>query len=1250
MLADCVFIGPLLSEAFVTHELLALLDGIAGKAAPADWGAVRGGLAGLAGTGGPARIARHVLAPLLGGEISPAVRVKTQEGLEDGGLIGRPRAWPVACGVDLETPSKRGDIARSSPVRRAIRVLRARGEQIGMVTNGEELRLILSDPAGGDSQIAVRLTGRDGWRGRTEPPVSFRLIIGLIAAERQSMTVEVFEAARLHQTAVTRTLRGRGRLAIEAFLAAVLERNKGETLSPAVLWREALTIVYRLLFILKLESASHTGQAFSFAATKPWRRSLSPNRALGPLARRHLDAGHETGQMLEDGLRTVFQVCREGLTHADLSIAPLAGGLFDPAATATIDRLMWGDRAVALLLDKLLWTEPRGRPRERVHFGALDVEVLGQIYESLLDLTPDVAREPMTRVRRGRVEAVVPAFEAGSGEPIAAGSFYTRTGLGRRSGGAYYTPHGFVSHLVRHTLTPLVTPCIEAADPTAITRIKVLDPAMGSGHFLVESCRFLGAALYEASCRRAARGRDVPDTLAPWLPGRARDRTDSGPSRGRALAICRRMVTTHCLYGVDRDPLAVELAKLSLWLESFAEGLPLTFLDHRLIAGDSIAGPFVADMSRLPVGGAPLDPLLARGVEAKLALLVKRAMREVDCLDASIGTTLADLLDKQTAKGRLDRAMAPLIGLARAWSGAAAMRTVWADDAWLGLAQTLADGRQVAPDERQAALSRTGAAALPLDLIFPDVFRPGEANGGFHAVLGNPPWDVVHYQTKEYLAGFDPAVMEAPTKQERLAIERHLLADPAISAGFEAYKAEFVERKRLCDRLFPHAGGGGSVDLFQVFTERMADCLAPDGAAGLVVPSSFHANAGTAHLRRRFLDEMTLESCFSFENRRKLFDIHGRQKFALVVARRGGPTRSFRCGFYLDSIGQVNDPERLMTYDRDFLAATGGGSDGFLELSGQADLRVARHLFLKHPATEAFLEESRIQFGREAHMTDDAYRFIPIARHQTGTALPLHEGKTFHQFTDRWKASPRYAIPLAAMEDKPTWLRAAGYYRLAFREIARSNDERTMIAAIIPPGYVFGHKGTCEKQPWARPDSAALILAAIFNAFSFDWCVRRKAAASVSLFLLRGCPVPNLTIEARRFLAHGALRLSCQHAGFEPLWHSQTGSSEPFPSAPAGPDLRAAVDATVAWAFGLSRVDYQHILTGFNHKADPSMPDRCLTAFDELLSGGARKFFKQNDPIARFPLVQDRSQPTMAVASASAILIPSMAADMMPPA
>ncbi len=354
-----------------------------------------------------------------------------------------------------------------------------------------------------------------------------------------------------------------------------------------------------------------------------------------------LDDGEDTGQFLEQGLRTLFRMFAEGVRSNEMPIAALGGALFGEASTPTLVReLKWGERAVANLLDCLLWTPgERGTERERVHYGSLDVEDLGRVYEALLELEPGVADEPMCRLRRAKLEVVVPVAQGepyrdaradsddaddddepeeededekpkkGRGqktkvqwiEEIPAGRFYVRVGLGRKASGSYYTPHPFVRFLVEETLGPQIKERSPQDDPRPadILKLKVLDPAMGSGHFLVEACRYLGAALYEA-CRlcderaleaerkaetataaekanllaRAAelrqRVQDLPDPndeLLDYLPSRTPEGGDSGLAQRKAAALCRRLVTVHCLYGVDKNELAVELAKVALWLE-----------------------------------------------------------------------------------------------------------------------------------------------------------------------------------------------------------------------------------------------------------------------------------------------------------------------------------------------------------------------------------------------------------------------------------------------------------------------------------------------------------------------------------------------------------------------------------------------------------------------------------------------------------------------------------------------------------
>ncbi|HET7881897.1 MAG TPA: hypothetical protein VFL55_13515 [Acetobacteraceae bacterium] len=1291
-LRDCAFHGPALPEHFVHFELGAVLTKLGllpadATAVEREWSTLR---RQLRTGGGPSSVCSHVIAPLARslGFATPVRQTEamTREGAEDGGWLlqspcgARLRAWAFAADTDLDAPHRTGRAYRFSPMRSAQRVLLASGERLGLLTDGDALRLMLCDPARQDSHVAIPLTGSEGWRNRSMAPDSYRLVRAFATPKDIASLSDVLDAARLSQTRVTRDLRVQARHAIEGFLQAVLDHpdNAGarDVVAATTLWHEGLIIVYRLLFILKLESAGHAACAFSFASTRLWRETLSPNRALGPLVRRALDHGHDTGGLLEGGLRFLLQIFRDGLSCSELSVTPLGGALFGAEATPLLDRLRWGERAVALLLDRLLWTMPKGRPRERVHYGALDVEELGHVYEALLELEPGIASMSMARLRRGRLEVVLPTESCAAyrdrsdaagartmlAEDIPAGRFHLRAGTGRKTTGSYYTPHAFVRFLVRETLAPHVAARSPDTDPNpgAILSLKVVDPATGSGHFLVEACRFLGEALY-AACRmcdeaasaaeqkaegapRAAvlrqRLESLPDPdglLLAYLPSRAADGYASGLSQARALAICRRMVAVHCLYGVDRNGLAIELAKLSLWLESYADGLPLTFLDHRLVRGDSLGGAFLDSLATLPVSGAPLDALLAHDVDARLRAAADNALLAVHALEASVGADAADLAVKSAAKQRLDDALSALLRLARAWSGAVMLATREMDDEWLALAHHVAHSGAWPETltNRQGAMLEAGRDALPWDLVFPEVFR----SRGFDAVLSNPPWDIMHPNTAEFLAGFDLAILESPGN----AVRDRLLSDPAIAGAWRSYQAAFVHQQRLVERLYLHQrlgahGGavGGKLDLYRVFTERMLRLTANDGAIGMVVPSAFHANEGASGVRRLYLQETRLEQCLSFENRNRLFDIHQRIKFALIVARRPGPTRSVRCGFYLSRFADLEEPGRLMEYDAAFIATCGGQHMMLLELRGRADLALAERL-MGHGRFGDWTERAGISLSREIHMTDDAGLF----RAASGPGqLPLHEGKTIHQFSDAWER-PRHAIAVADLSHKPRTLQSARFYRLACREVARSTDERTAIATMLPPGVLCGHTISVERTPERRSNASALLLLAVMNSFPFDWMLRQRAAAHASLYILAELPVPKFTAIAERFLAHAALRLSCNHAGFAALWHEQLGNAAAKQSWPAIGvadqrwQLRAEMDAVVAHAYGLDRAQYQRLLDSFSHKSFPTAPALCLAAYDVIAAIKLKQFCANRDPYCAIPLMASCAQPALRLTTTS---------------
>lgn len=1169
-------------------------------------------------------VLRHVLASLCDAQPRRLSPVRTREGREDGGHeLGGIRGWAIDAASNLDTPTRaqggrtRSSQARGGPTTQAQRVLRAKGERLGLLANGDELRLLICDPSMPDSHLGFAL---DRWRDASAPPACLDLLLALTTPQVRAEWPSVMRVARTHQTRVTDDLRRQARAGLELFLSAVVGQDREQRPSPAALWHDGLILIHRLLFVLKLE-ASDPALGFSFASTRLWREVLSPSLALGPLTRRHLDQGHDTGSMLETGLRQLFRACRDGLTSAELVIAPLGGALFDTDAMPILDRLPWGDRAVAVLLDRLLWTEPGSGPRERIHYGSLDVEVLGSVYESLLELEPGIATRLMIRRRRGRQDTVIPAEGSVSDvvEAIPPGRFFLRHGQGRKTSGSYYTPTSLVRFLVRATLEPSCSARSPMDDPNplGILALKVVDPAMGSGHFLVEACRFLADALLDACqrCLSLAGDASISAERSAELRGRIAALPDpdrlldsylarDGIAEARARAICRRMVAMHCLYGVDRNPLAVELAKLSLWLESHADGLPLTFLDHRMRTGDSLAGPFLRDMHRLPVGGGPLDPLLSHGLADRLDAMHRTALAEVRRIGATLGRDLPDIALKRQARQRLAEAQSPLIRLAQSWAGAAMMADRTGDDEWLALAHTVVDAGAWPKTltGRQAAIWAAGRATIPWDLVFPEA-------PGFDAVIGNPPWDVIQHSTRDFAAEVDPTVYDARTPHERARIEARVLADPVHAAAFAAYRADFEQRKRIATRLYHHQRVGteagstaGNLDAYRLFAERAIQLAASQGAVGLLLPSAFHGSDGATGVRRLYLDN-GLHTCLSLENRASLFDIDSRFKFALVVARRPDPARlepaaAIRCAFYLHGLEDTENPTRVMTYDRAFIRRSGGSRETFLELRGSADLAIARRLFGEHETLAAWCTRHGIRFGRDLHMTDDAHRFTPVEASGDGFGwLTLHEGKSFHQFTDRREPRPRYAVHVDALADKPRILTAASHMRLAFRDIARSNDERSMIATMLPANTITGHTVTIEKTPERRPISLALMLCAIFNSFPFDWLVRQKAATHLSLYLLDGLPFPHLNDGDRSELADIAAALCAT----DPDRADRPGDHGCAASIHLSRWLlRARADALVARGYGLGSSDYAHLLAVFSHASWPEAPVMCMAAFRDV--------------------------------------------------
>ena len=494
-------------------------------------------------------------------------------------------------------------------------------------------------------------------------------------------------------------------------------------LTAAEFYRALLTLVYRLLFLLVAEDRGLLGTGRLYAS----------DYGVGRLRSRLDRPGSETGRDHDDlwqSLRVLWRVLGSDQQEQALGGRPLAallglpvlnGDLFRPGP---LDAATIGNRALLAALDPVVrYRESPSSPPRRVDYGALDVEELGSVYESLLDFTPVVERDADGRL-----------------------AFRLAPGSERKSTGSFYTPPALVDALVKSALDPVLEARLRGCAPPAdreraVQSLRVCDPACGSGHFLLAAARRLGLEL-----ARIRTGESAP-----------------GPERLREAV---RDVVSHSIYGVDRNPLAVDLCRVALWIESHSAGRPLTFLDHRIRCGDSLVGVVDPDVLAAGVPDGAFAPLAGDDRAAARRLQARNRREQEDGqrrLPWDGGETLADFADFGVQVGAIADDSPEMVRRKRElFEGWNADPMRWrmrqACDLWSGaFFQALRPGVRgvttavladhlggAAVDPRALALAESLAAEhrfFHWRLEFPEVFDDRAAAGpGFDVVLGNPPW------------------------------------------------------------------------------------------------------------------------------------------------------------------------------------------------------------------------------------------------------------------------------------------------------------------------------------------------------------------------------------------------------------------------------------------------------------------------------------------------------------------------------
>jgi len=883
-----------------------------------------------------------------------------------------------------------------------------------------------------------------------------------------------------HGAAVCRAL-GAGVLESMRILLTALTARERPGEGTDRLFGQALTIVYRVLFLLFAEARG---------LVPVWHPVYRDRYTIGTIVSALLAEGHHRGVWA--AIQAISRLAYAGCTAGELTVTAFNGRLFSPAQAPAFERRRFDDRAVADAVLAISTTSGRAG-RTRIRYRDLDVEQLGAVYERVLEYRPGrVGDEPLTRDRDRR-----------------------------QASGTFYTPRTVTAFLVRQTLAPLVT----GRSAEEILALRVLDPAMGSGAFLVSACRFLATAVEEARLRDGE-----------WHPGEVTAAERSS---------LRREIAQRCLFGVDINPVAVQLARLSLWLTTLAANKPLTFLDHHLVTGNSLVGAAPEDVARQPGGtrgrqGRPL-PLFDQD---ELDAMVQVAARAREALARQADDSAEIVRDKERRLLAVHDANAPLGRWNRlldlwcaGWFVAGPGRIdrgLFAD-----LVERVLHGRGSLPEATarpilaQVEQTATRLRFLHWPLAFPEVLQwreNGNPSPGFDAVIGNPPWDMIRGDSGE-----------DATREARRDDARQLVG--------------FVRESGVY-RMESHAHLNRCV----LFLERALQLTRADGRIGLVLPAGIVSDVGNAPVRRYAFDHARVDTLTGLDNRAGIFPIHRSMRFVLMTASPGRATTEIACRFgvsrpeTLDSPQQPDATHGPLVLSRAFLARASGADDlGVPELLSAVDLRILEQVTATVPCV-GDPEGWNLRFGRELNVTDDRALFVPATGRDPGR--PVLEGKQIEPFQVRLDRV-RYALRADAETRIP---RRA---RLAYRDVAGAGNRLTLIAAIVPARAVTTHTLFCLKSP--LPLDAQQVACGLFNSFVANYLIRLRVSTHVTTGLVARLRLPVVERGTSVFARLASLSQTLSYI---------TGTVESCPE-------YAEIQALAARLYGFSEADFAHVLSTF---------------------------------------------------------------------
>ena len=955
----------------------------------------------------------------------------------------------------------------------------------------------------------------------------------------------------------------------------VLDHDKDKEYSRSELdsaKRMAIRILYRLLFILYAES-----------------RYLLPvdHSEYKKISMLSMRDGLESFQKDEEShscwnnLKVLFSGINSG--NSELNLPQYSGKLFEKG---DIDDLAIRNRFLVPVIHSM--TEKNG---EGVDYQSLGVRHLGSIYEGLLEYDVVQAKEEIVLVDGEIINAEFATDLSKKPDSyISKNDIYLSSGgMARKGTGSYFTPEPIVKNLVKKGLEPILRERtvkfakgmqkFRRGDAGAkdhcndlLLDLQVLDPAMGSGHFLVtvadEITRWIMQIINEHP--DAPIVQIIEKQRKQVIETQEREGIKLNTDLLTANSILKRIVMKNCIYGVDINELSVELAKLSLWLDSFTIGMPLTMLRHHIRWGNALIG--IHDKSGTRRNGS-LDDFMGETM-------------------ASGGKILGDISktpdiisdDIKHGEDRMEQFMEKTRDLREKMNGRCVHIML-----------------QNEPRKDEIHRTATKHSVFHWEIEFPDAFT--DQRPGFDLIVGNPPWEAVKPNDDEFFSIYDPHFRAHSSKQDKKRIKEKLLQKADVKAAFDDYTAHIEEQSRFFKESGQYAmRGKGDTDMWKLFLERMMGLVTEGGMLAVVVPSGILTNEGAKDLRKAML-KMRIVSIYGFENRRKIFpEVDSRYKFILLTASNTTPQSDFEAAFYLHDVASLHgktEKDKFLSMPIDLIRLTSPDMFAISEVRSRKDVEILNQVYSKHACVKDGLDNGKytIGFVRELDRTNDSRLF-----RRDGKGWPLIEGKNFHQFVPDYSKSEFTILPEEGLNKTKTRKNYKNKnneihesFRLSFRDVARSTDIRTMISCILPPRRFFSNKSPLviiqhHNNPILNNiyNKKILYLAAIFNSMVFDYLIRLKTNTTLNFFIVEGIALPKNT-ESK--LAQKIIKLSSmltiQNQDFSNMAKNLQLNVKKL-TIQQRIKITAELDALVAHHYRLNRNHYEHILSTFKPKKQNS--------------------------------------------------------------